>query len=107
MLSSKGVSYIVEPKFSCGSHGFYPDFLIQGNKQKIIEVMDIGTEEYWKKSRDKVKLLTDNYPEIEILVITSYSKKAKTYLDGISRVNILLWKEIEKVADWCWETAPG
>jgi len=69
--------------------------------------MGVGTEEYWKKAKEKVKLLTENYPEMEILVITSYSKKAKTYLNGIARVNILLWKELEKVANWCWETAPG
>ena len=107
LLSSNGISYTVEPRFLCGSHSFYPDFLVYANKQKIIEVMGVGTEEYWTKARDKVKLLTDNYPEIQILVITSYSKKAKVYLDGISRVNVLLWKEIENVAGWCWETAPG
>jgi predicted nuclease of restriction endonuclease-like RecB superfamily len=107
LLSLKGVSYTVEPRFVCGLHSFYPDFLVHSNKQKIIEVMGVGTEEYWKKARDKVQLLTDNYPEIEILVITSYSKKAKAYLGGISRVNILLWKELKKVVDWCWDTAPG
>jgi hypothetical protein len=107
LLSRKGISYTVEPKFACGYHNFYPDFLIHGDKQRIIEVMGVGTEEYWKKAKEKVKLLTDNYPEMEILVITSYSKKAKTYLSGIARVNILLWKELEKVANWCWETAPG
>ena len=107
LLSLKGISYVVEPKFTCGYHNFYPDFLIQGDKQRIIEVMGVGTEEYWQKAREKVKLLTDNYPEMEILIITSYSKKAKTYLGEIARVNILLWKELEKVANWCWETAPG
>jgi hypothetical protein len=69
--------------------------------------MGVGTNEYWKKAREKVTLLTRHYPEVEILVITSYSKKAKTYLGGISRVNVLLWKEFEKVPNWCWETAPG
>jgi hypothetical protein len=69
--------------------------------------MGVGTEEYWKKAREKIMLLTDNYPEMEILVITSYSKKAKTHLSGIARVNILLWKELEKVDNWCWESAPG
>ncbi|MCJ7639851.1 MAG: hypothetical protein MUO70_08275, partial [Euryarchaeota archaeon] len=85
MLSLKGISYTVEPKFPCGLHIFYPDFLVHGNKQRIIEVMGVGTEEYWKKARQKVKLLTNNYPEVEILVITSYAKKAKTYLNGIAR----------------------
>ncbi len=106
-LSSNGIPFTVEPKFTCGCHNFYPDFLIQGNKQKIIEVMGIGTEEYWKKAKQKVSSLTDHYPEIEILIITSYSKKAKTYLSGIERVNILIWRELEKVANWCWENAPG
>jgi hypothetical protein len=69
--------------------------------------MGVGTEEYWKKARQKVKLLLGNYPEMKILVITSYSKKAKTHLGGIARVNILLWKELEGVVNWCWETAPG
>ena len=54
-----------------------------------------------------MKLLTDSYPEMEILVITSYAKKAKTYLAGIPRVNILIWRELEKVAKWCWENEPG
>jgi predicted nuclease of restriction endonuclease-like RecB superfamily len=107
LLSLKGIAYTVEPKFTCGYHNYYPDFLIHGNKQRIIEVMGVGTEEYWKKARQKVKLLLDNYPEMKILVITSYSKKAKTYLGGIGRVNILLWKELEGVVNWCWETAPG
>jgi hypothetical protein len=69
--------------------------------------MGVGTEEYWKKAKEKAKLLTDNYPEMEILVITSYAKKAKTHLAGIPRVNILIWRELEKVANWCWENAPG
>ena len=107
LLSLKGISYTVEPKFACGYHNFYPDFLVHSDKQKIIEVMGVGTEEYWKKARQKVKLLTNNYPEMEILVITSYAKKAKTCLNGIARVNILIWRELEKVADWCWEAAPG
>jgi len=107
LLSLKGIPYTVEPKFECGYHNFYPDFLIHSNKQKIIEVMGVGTEEYWKKAREKVKLLTDNYPEMKILVITSYTKKAKTYLSGITRVNVLLWRELDKVANWCWDTAPG
>jgi hypothetical protein len=106
-LSSKGIPFIVEPKFTCGYHNYYPDFLIHGDEQRIIEVMGVGTEEYWKKARQKVKLLLDNYPEMKILVITSYSKKAKTYLGGIARVNILLWKELEGVVNWCWENAPG
>jgi hypothetical protein len=106
-LSSKGIAFTVEPQFSCGSHNYYPDFLIQGSKQKIIEVMGVGTEEYWEKAREKVSLLTKNYSGLEILVITSYSKKAKTYLSGIAHVNVLLWKELEKVANWCWDTAPG
>jgi predicted nuclease of restriction endonuclease-like RecB superfamily len=107
LLLLKGITYTVEPKFTCGYHNYYPDFLIHGNKQKIIEVMGVGTEEYWNKAREKVKLLTDNYPEMEILVITSYAKKAKTHLGGMPRVNILIWRELGKVADWCWENAPG
>jgi hypothetical protein len=106
-LSLKGISYSVEPRFLCGSHSFYPDFLVQVERQRIIEVMGVGTEEYWRKARDKLKMLTDYYLGVEILVITSYSKKAKTYLVGIPRVNVLLWKELEKVANWCWDTAPG
>jgi len=107
LLSLKGITYTVEPKFTCGYHNYYPDFLIHSNKQKIIEVMGVGTEEYWNKAREKVKILTDFYPEIEILIITSYAKKAKTHLFGMPRVNILIWRELEKVANWCWENAPG
>ncbi len=58
-LSSKGIPFTVEPKFTCGYHNYYPDFLINGNQQRIIEVMGVGTEEYWKKARQKVKLLLD------------------------------------------------
>lgn len=107
LLSLKSIAYTVEPRFTCGYHNYYPDFLIHGNKQRIIEVLGVGTEEYWKKSRQKLKLLMDNYPEMKILVIISYSKKAKTYLGEIARINILLWKELEGVVNWCWETAPG
>jgi hypothetical protein len=32
LLSLKGIAYTVEPKFTCGYHNYYPDFLIQGNK---------------------------------------------------------------------------
>jgi predicted nuclease of restriction endonuclease-like RecB superfamily len=106
-LSSKGISFTVEPKFTCGYHNYYPDFLIQGNKQKIIEVMGVGTKEYWENAKQKISSLTEHYPEMEILIITSYSKKAKTHLSGIARVNILIWRELEKVANWCWENAPG
>lgn len=45
-LSEKGITYAVEPKLECGYHNYYPDFWIQGNKPKIIEVMGIGTEDY-------------------------------------------------------------
>src|SRR3990170_5937043 len=79
LLSLKGISYTVEPKFACEYHNFYPDFLIHTNKQKIIEVMGVGTEEYWEKAREKVKLLTDNYPEMEnfLCLFLSYKKKKK------------------------------
>ena len=107
LLSFKGIAYTVEPKITCGYHNYYPDFLVHSSRQKIVEGMGVGTEEYWKKAREKMKLLTDSYPEMEILVITSYAKKAKTYLAGIPRVNILIWRELEKVAKWCWENEPG
>jgi hypothetical protein len=106
-LLNKGIAYTVEPRITCGYHNYYPDFILDGNKQKIIEVMGIGTDEYWMAARKKISSLTEQYPEMEILVITSYSKKAKTYLNGIEGVNILIWRELEKVANWCWENAPG
>lgn len=106
-LSEKSITYAVEPKPECGYHNYYPDFWIQGTKPKIIEVMGIGTEKYWKNARRKMKLLTDSNPEIEIVVITSFSKKAKAYLSEITRVNILRWSELEKVANWCRSVTPG
>lgn len=33
-LSSNGIKYVVEPRFECGYHAYYPDFLIQGRKPK-------------------------------------------------------------------------
>jgi hypothetical protein len=88
-----------------GNHNHYSDFLVH-TANKDIEVMGVGTEEYWKKQGEN-KLVTENYPEIEILIITSYTKKARTHIGGMPRVNILIWRELEKVANWCWENAPG
>ena len=106
-LLSKGINYKVEPILECDYHAYYPDFLILGKKPKIVEVMGIGTEKYWKNAERKIKLLLKNYPELRIAVITSFSKMAKKYLSGMSRVNILRWSELDKLALWCREVMPG
>ena len=106
-LSSSGINYIVEPRLECGYHAYYPDFLIQGMKNKIIEVMGIGTEKYWKNVARKIGLLLKNYPQLRIAVITSFSKMAKRHLCGMSRVNILRWSELDELAHWCRDNMPG
>ena len=106
-LSSNGIVYSVEPRLECGYHAYYPDFLIQGMKPKIIEVMGIGTEKYWKNAERKIGLLLKNYPQLRIAVITSFSKMAKRRLGGMPRVNILRWSELDKLAQWCRDNPPG
>ena len=45
-------------------------FLIRRNRQRILEVISVDTEEFWKQSKNCSKVLDVNYPEMEILVIT-------------------------------------
>jgi len=106
-LSEKGITYAVEPKLECGYHSYYPDFWIQGDKPKIIEVMGIGTEKYWKNAARKIDLLLRNYPQMRIAVITSFSRIAKRYLDKMPRIIILRWSELDELVNWCRGNMPG
>ena len=106
-LSSNNVVYSVEPRFECGYHAYYPDFLIQGMKTKIIEVMGIGTEKYWKNAARKIGLLLNDYPQLRIAVITSFSKMAERYLGETPKVNILRWSELDELVHWCRDNMPG
>jgi hypothetical protein len=76
-------------------------------KTKIIEVMGIGTEKYWKNAAWKIGLLLKDYPQLIIAVITSFSKMAKRYLGGMPRVNILRWSELDELVHWCRDNMPG
>lgn len=60
-FSSKNIEYSVEPRLECGHYAYYSDFLIQGTKPKIIEIMGIGTEKYWKSNEENI-LLTQEPP---------------------------------------------
>ncbi len=106
-LSSNNVVYSVEPRFECGYHAYCPDFLIQGMKTKIIEVMGIGTEKYWKNAARKIGLLLNDYPQSRIAVITSFSKMAERYLGETLKVNILRWSELDELVHWCRDNMPG
>ena len=105
-LSSKNIEYCVEPRLECGYHAYYPDFLVQG-KPKIIEVMGIGTEKYWKKAARKINTLLKNHPQFEIIIVTSFSRIAKRYIGEIPQANILRWSELDKLAQWCRDNTPG
>jgi len=97
-LSSKGIEYSVEPRLECGYHAYYPDFLIHGAKPRIVEVMGIGTEKYWKNAARKIHSLLRNYSQFEIIIITSFSRLAKRHIDEIPQVSILRWSELDKLA---------
>ena len=107
LLSTNGIAYSVEPRFECGDHAYYPDFLVDKTKLKIIEVMGIGTEKYWKSATRKITQLTNCHPDLKIAVITSFSKIAKNHLEGIPRVSILRWSEIDDLVHWCRNNVPG
>jgi len=106
-LSSSGIVYSVEPRRECGYHAYYPDFLIEGSKLKIIEVMGIGANKYWKNASRKIGLILKKYPESEVTLITSFSRMAKEHLDEMHRVNILRRSELDKLAQWCRDNTPG
>jgi predicted nuclease of restriction endonuclease-like RecB superfamily len=106
-LSANNVNYVVEPRLECGHHAYYPDFFIKGTHSKIIEVMGIGTERYWKNATRKIVLLLQNYPKFKIAIITSFSKIAKRHIGKIPQVNILRWSELDKLAKWCRDDMPG
>jgi len=106
-LSSNGITYSVEPRLECGYHAYYPDFLIQGMRPKIIEVMGIGTEKYWKNAARKIYSLLKNHSQFEIIIITSFSRLAKKHIGEIPQVNILRWSELDKLAQWCRGSTPG
>jgi predicted nuclease of restriction endonuclease-like RecB superfamily len=88
-LASNGINYMVEPRLEIGYHAYYPDFLIRNGEHKIIEVMGIGTEKYWKNTARKIGLLLTRQPRLRIAVITSFSKLARKYLDSVPRIYIL------------------
>jgi hypothetical protein len=106
-LSANGIAYTVEPRVECGYHAYYPDFPVKGVNPKIIEVMGIGTEKYWKNSARKISLLLNNYHQLRIAVITSFSRKAKKHIGEMVQVNILRWSELDKLAEWCRGNTPG
>ncbi|MGQ9625031.1 MAG: hypothetical protein ACUVUF_07170 [Candidatus Bathycorpusculaceae bacterium] len=106
-LASNGINYMVEPRFEIGYHAYYPDFLIPNGEPKIIEVMGIGTEKYWKNAARKIGLLLKRQPRLRIAVITSFLKLARKYLDGMPRVYILRWSELNELAVWCRDNTPG
>lgn len=106
-LSSNGIVYSVEPRLECGYHAYYPDFLIRGIKPKIIEVVGIGTEKYWKNEARKIGLLLKNYPQLRIVVITSFSRIAKRHIGETPQVNILRWSELDELVHWCRDDVPG
>lgn len=105
-LSTNNVDYVVEPRLECGHHAYYPDFLIKG-EPKIIEVMGIGIEKYWKNAARKIGLLLEEYPKLEVAIITSFSKIAKRHVGGMPQVNILRWSELDKLPKWCRDDLPG
>lgn len=107
LLSTNGISYSVEPRFVWGDHAYYPDFLIDSKIPKIIEVMGVGTEKYWKNATRKMIQLTNTNLELEIAVVTSFSRIAKKHLEGISRVSILRWSELNDLVHWCRNNVPG
>lgn len=107
LLSTNRIAYSVEPRFECGDHAYYPDFLVDKTKLKIIEVMGIGTEKYWKSATRKFTQLTNSHPDLKIAVITSFSRIAKNHLEGIPRVSILRWSEIDDLVHWCRNNVPG
>jgi hypothetical protein len=107
LLSTNGISYSVEPRFVCGDHAYYPDFLIDSRKPKIIEVMGVGTEKYWDNAARKMIQLTNTNLELEIALVTSFSRLARRHLEGIPRVSILRWSELNDVVHWCRNNVPG
>ena len=106
-LSANNVDYLVEPRLECGHHAYYPDFIIKGINPKIIEVMGIGTERYWKNATRKIGLLLENYPKFKIAIITSFFKMANRHLSGMPQINILRWSKLDKLAQWCRDDTPG
>lgn len=107
LLSNNNIKFSVEPRFECGDHAYYPDFLINGDKLQIIEVMGIGTEKYWTNSTNKIKRLLNKYTDLKIAVITSFSNIAQRHLGNMRRVSILRWSQLDEFADWCRNNVPG
>ncbi|MGQ9719539.1 MAG: hypothetical protein ACUVWK_06870 [Nitrososphaerales archaeon] len=99
VLSRNGIRYITEPRIEIGIHAYYPDFLILGKKQKIIEVMGYAGDKYWRRNSRKVRELVASDTSLEIAILTSFKRIMSRYLEGFPSVRILTWGEIPSLVE--------
>jgi len=76
-LESHRIRYGVEPRFVIGDHAFYPDFTIEFDAKRIIEVVGYMGDRYWDGTATKIRLTCSAYPDVQIAVVTSFVKIMK------------------------------
>lgn len=100
-LESNNIRYRVEPRFVVGVHAFYPDFIIEGDSKRIIEVVGYMGDRYWDGTAAKICLICSAYPNVQIAVVTSFVKIMKRKLGNAPRVSLFRPYEQEKLVLWC------
>lgn len=106
LLIRSGVGFIVEPRLEIEDHAFYPDFALNENNSKLIEVVGYAGDRYWNHTARKLRLIVDANSSMEIAVVTSYLKIVRRKLLGIPRVTIFSPYQEAELVQWCRGT-PG
>ena len=104
-LASHGIDYVVEPRFVAGSHASYPDFMVAGGRNRLIEVVGYTGDRYRDGNATKIKLVCESYPDVRIAVVTSFTKFMERRLRTLPRVVMFRPYEGARLALWCRGTA--
>lgn len=101
LLESHKITYDVEPRFVVGDHAFYPDFMLESDSKRIIEVVGYMGDRYWDGTAAKIRLICAAYPDVQIAVVTSFVKIMKRKLSNLPHVSLFRPYEQEKLVLWC------
>ena len=104
-LASHGIDFVVEPRFVAGSHASYPDFMVPGDCNKLIEVAGYAGDRYRDGTATKIKPVRKSYPDVRIAVVTSFTKFMERRLRTLPRVVMFRPYEGARLALWCRGTA--
>jgi hypothetical protein len=105
VLSSHDIRYRVEPRFVVGDHAFYPDFVVNANSKRIIEVVGYMGDRYWNGTAVKIRMIARAYPDVQIAVVTSFVKIMEKKLSSLPQVSLFRPYQEEELVLWCRATA--